>query len=314
MQVAKQDITNAAAVIKAAKRIVIIAHRSPDGDTLGCNLALYHALSKQTDKKVLPVCIDRPSDRLHFLPGLRKLKQDFDPADFDLAISLDAGDKSLLIFWEQKEALRTGKLPLLNIDHHQGNDHYGTHNLVVTTAAATALPVYYLLKLLKLEITADIATCLMTGFYYDTGSFMHPNTNAEIMSIAAQLTEKGAELTTISKKMLNTNPLNRLHLWGRVLERIHLNDQQIASSAITQTDFAETKTEPEDISGIIDYLNMIPQNKMAIMLHEDFKGNIKGSLRTKRTDINLAKIAHHLGGGGHAQASGFSIPGKLKTT
>ncbi len=45
---------------------------------------------------------------------------------------------------------------------------------------------------------------------------------------------------------------------------------------------------------------------------EDRKGNIKGSMRTQRDDIDLTRLAGLFGGGGHKKASGFTIPGKLK--
>ena len=45
---------------------------------------------------------------------------------------------------------------------------------------------------------------------------------------------------------------------------------------------------------------------------EDGRGNIKGSFRTQREDIDLSALAGMFGGGGHRKAAGFTIPGKIE--
>ena len=62
---------------------------------------------------------------------------------------------------------------------------------------------------------------------------------------------------------------------------------------------------------MIDYLNMVPGTEYAVVLSEDSRGNVKGSMRTQK-DVDLSEIAKNYGGGGHPKASGFMIPGKLK--
>ena len=57
---------------------------------------------------------------------------------------------------------------------------------------------------------------------------------------------------------------------------------------------------------------MVPNAKYALLLNEDRKGNVKGSLRTKNSDVDLSLIAAQFGGGGHPKASGFMVEGKLE--
>src|SRR3990167_172229 len=162
-------------LMRRTKNIVIISHRSPDGDAIGANLALKHAL-KQWGKSATSACVDFLPDYGFILPGSLEYVNDFDLNTTDLVISVDCGSHKLVKFHETKPDIFSGKIPFINIDHHPSNDYFGTHNLVHDTAAAASFTVYHLLKYGKFDITPEIASCLMLGIYYDTGSLMHSNT------------------------------------------------------------------------------------------------------------------------------------------
>jgi phosphoesterase RecJ-like protein len=49
-------------LLREAKQIVITSHRSPDGDSMGCSLGLYHYLKKQN----FPVVVCHPDIHRHF--------------------------------------------------------------------------------------------------------------------------------------------------------------------------------------------------------------------------------------------------------
>ena len=48
-----------------------------------------------------------------------------------------------------------------------------------------------------------------------------------------------------------------------------------------------------------------------LLLREEKKGCIKGSLRTMRPNIDVSVLAQFLGGGGHAKASAFTLAGQI---
>jgi len=299
-------------LLKNANNILILSHRGPDGDTIGSNLALRHALEEQWGKKVTSACVDPPPDYARVLKGAYHYVNDFNLTDYDLRISVDCGAHYMFRFHETKPEILTHDVPFINIDHHPSNDNFGTHNLVHDTAAAAVFTVYHLLKYLHFKITPDIASALLLGLYFDTGSFMHSNTTSEVLEMGGELISYGADRRTIVKALLHTNPVAQLRLWGRVLKRARLSQKHAVISAITEQDFIECDATPEDLSGVIDFLNAVPESKFAILLAEDQKGNIKGSMRTQRDDIDLTKLAGIFGGGGHKKASGFTLPGKLE--
>ena len=81
---------------------------------------------------------------------------------------------------------------------------------------------------------------------------------------------------------------------------------------MTDTDVEEIEKLPlGSFEGFAETLNTLPQAKFAMFLRQDGEV-IKGSLRSDTfKDVDVSKIAHIFGGGGHKLAAGFSVAGKL---
>lgn len=295
-----------------AQKIAIISHSGPDGDTIGSNSALRLALEQQAHKQVVSVCADEIPERFLFIPLADTFQEDFKVSDFDLIIAVDVAAKHMLKFHETKPELLNGQTQLINIDHHHSNEGFGTLNLIQPDAPAVAMIIYDLLVFCGFEITPEMATCLLSGIYYDTGGLKHSNTTVEAYKVAAKLIQYGANPEIISQKMFRNMPVKKMKLWGRIFDKIHATTDNIIVSSVHKHDFISTQTEYEDLSGIVEYLNMIPNGRFCVMLSEDDKGRVKGSMRTLREDVDLSEIAGKFGGGGHKQASGFAVPGELK--
>lgn len=300
-------------LLAGAKKIVIISHRGPDGDTVGANLALRLALKHQWNKNVVSACVDAVPSYCDFLPEVGGFMADFDRDDADALVFVDCGASYMSKFHEKKSDLFSGTPPVINIDHHASNDNFGQINIVNSSAASATQILYGFLIFCGFKITRDISTCLLNGLYFDTGSFMHSNTTPEVLNIAGELLWRGADFKKIARKQFNSTSFPQLKLYGRIFEKIKVNDKQVVASAVSEKDFDETGAKLEDTTGAIDYLNSVPDGKMCCLLYEDRKGTIKGSFRT-RDEIDLAALASRFGGGGHKKAAGFSLPGHLIET
>jgi len=311
MCISDSDFIAAKNIISGAQKIVIISHRGPDGDTVGANLALRRALKEQWGRQVISACVDTPPANCDFLPEVSEYVNDFDLNWPDLIIVVDAGAHYMTRFHETKPEIFAGKPPVLNIDHHASNDFFGTVNLVDAEAASATHIIYHFLKRCGFKIDRQIATCLLNGLYYDTGSFMHSNTSSAVLETASELLWKGADFKTIAKKQFHTMPVRQLKVYGKILERARVNSKKIAVSTVTTQDLDEIGASPDDTTGSIDYLNSIPEGSFCCLLYEDRRGTIKGSFRTRDSNVNLAKLAKVFGGGGHEKAAGFSFPGHL---
>jgi len=307
----KVGFQKAKATLLNAERICIISHRSPDGDAVGSNLALRMAL-ENLGKKVVSACVDPiPTDSL-FLEGADSYVNDFNYEDFDAIVSVDCGALKLVKFHETKPELLSGDKPFINIDHHSSNDHFGTVNVVDQNACATAIILYKFFGFCGWKISIDMATALLHGIYFDTGSLMHSNTTAEVLMVASDLMMKGANLKRIVKELFHTTPVKKLRLWGKILERSYVNEDGVTVSAVSKQDYFATGANSKDTGGAIDFLNAVPDSRYCVLLSEDERGIVKGSLRTQRDDVNLSEIASQWGGGGHAKASGFGVEGHLQ--
>ncbi|MBI2464029.1 bifunctional oligoribonuclease/PAP phosphatase NrnA [Candidatus Peregrinibacteria bacterium] len=298
--------------LEKSENILIITHKKPDGDALGSSCGFHHAL-RLIGKKNTMACIDTAPEYLKFLPGIDELQNDFNLEEYDVVVTLDCGAFYMSKFHEKHENLFSHeKRTVINIDHHPSNDFFGNINLVDTHAASTSIIIYKLLQFFQIPLNRDIASCLLTGIYTDTGSFMHSNTTSEVYKIAADLIKHGGKFRQIAKNCFCTTPITTMKLWGKILNNIKINEDGIIMSVATQEDMKETHATQEDISGVIDLLNSISDAKMSVLLAEDDHGNVKGSFRTQKEDVDLSKIAGVFGGGGHKKAAGFMIPGRLE--
>lgn len=298
-------------LIETAQRILLLSHRRPDGDTLGATCAINLAL-QNIGKQTVMACVDTPTERFSFLPNIRKFVKEFDFRSFDLIIVSDAGAHYMTQYHEIYPGIFSGEIPVLNIDHHASNDFFGTVNMVDPHAASATVVIYRWFRFLNILINPGIATSLLAGIYNDTGSFMHSNTTHEVFLTAADLVKNGGKVYPISRHMFRTATISSLKLWGRVLENIKITSDNAAISVLTKKDFDECGSDSEESSGVIDLLNSVPGAKFSLLLTEDDKGQVKGSFRTQREDIDLSALAGLFGGGGHKKAAGFSIPGRIE--
>ena len=292
--------------MEKAGRIALISHKNPDPDTIGSNFALRMML-EDIGKMADTVCIDENPFDFSFLQKKYKVLREFDSEKYDLIIALDCGSESQTHFLKEKF-----KQTIINIDHHASNNNYGNINLVMANAASTKIIIFSLLKSWNVIITPQMASCLLIGIYFDTGSFMHSNTDETVYEIAGRLVSLGAKRKDIIEALYRKHTPEKFKLWGKILGNARLTGKNVLISGVQAKDFKECNATSHDLTGIIDFLGTVKDNRFTTLLCDEGEGIIKGSLRTRRNDINVSEIASRLGGGGHQKASGFSVKGKLK--
>jgi phosphoesterase RecJ-like protein len=247
--------------------------------------------------------------QLQFLPGSSLVTDDIDKSIYDLLII--SGCSNLKRIGNEKiENLET---KILNIDHHKDNTNYGHINIVDQNKSSVAELAYDLFTANKWTINSEIATCLLTGIFTDTGSFMHSNTQSSTLKTAGELMSKGALIHTVAKNTFQGKDLKALHAWGKALDNAFFDkNNKIIYSIITEGDLVELgNIPPSTFEGLVETLNKVPEAKFAMFLKQDGE-NVKGSLRSETyKGVNVNLIAKMFGGGGHTLASGFSLIGKL---
>jgi bifunctional oligoribonuclease and PAP phosphatase NrnA len=294
--------------IRNAESVVLACHVNPDGDALGSLLGMSLAL-RALGKSTYPTWGSEPvvpPPSLMFMPGADSLIQPSElPDEFDLFVALDCGAAHRL---GDIEKLAADSDPLINVDHHPGNDEFGTLNVVVDFASSTSEIVAFLLKDAGATFDHDIATCLYTGVVTDTGRFQYGNSSPETLRLAADLLSYGVQAPKIALEVFESAPFTYLKLLGRVLERATLfEEQRFVYSWITRKDLKETGVGADETDLLIDAVRATRDADVAAIFKEQKDGDFRVSLRSKGP-VSVGEIARAHHGGGHELAAGYTSP------
>jgi phosphoesterase RecJ-like protein len=304
-----QEIINKLA---SARKIFLATHENPDGDAVASICAFAEWL-RLLGKEFYLFCADEPDDGFHFLPQMEKINrrmEEVDFGEFDVIIVLDCGT---LRRTKIETEIKASNLLIINIDHHISNDEFGQINLVDADAASTTQLLYELFKYSKLEISRQLASCILTGIITDSGSFAYAATNANTFSVASEMLTRGANVRAIVNYTEKNKNLSTLKAWGYALSQMHYNgNYDIAYTVITQEDLIKFNITKQDLEGLASFLNNLKDAKIILVLYELGDGRVKGSLRTNLINIDVARLAQVFGGGGHRKAAGFEVEGKLE--
>jgi phosphoesterase RecJ-like protein len=294
-----------AELLRAGGEVLVVTHVHPEGDALGCQLALGCVAERWGCKVTMALSGGWP-EQYGFLPGIDRIVV-ADHIEGRFAATVVADCAAL----DRAGGLVTVPDPrfgtVVNIDHHEGNPGYGEINVVDPEAAAAGEVVYGLLERWGVPLDADLALWLYTALSADTGSFSFPNTRPATLRAAAHLRELGVDVATVTYQLFGRTSLPRLHLTGRMLSRA-TQEGPIAWGAIFHDDFVQTGTTALDTENLVNMINDVHGTRVGILFREDAPGKFKISLRS-RAGVNVAEIARVFSGGGHREAAGCSIKG-----
>ena len=202
-----------------------------------------------------------------------------------------------------------GDAPIIVIDHHITNLHFGDLNYVDPTAAATAQIMVALADALPTPISHAAAVCLLTGLATDTLGFRTSNVTPQVMQTAVRLMETGADLSVLISRTLAARPVSAMKLWGLALANLQ-HTGRVVWTAVSN-DMRARAGEPADgESGLVSFIMGTPEADVAAVFSETPEGAVEISLRA-HPGFDISQLALELGGGGHPQASGCTLAGPL---
>ncbi len=297
------------------RTFLITTHVRPDGDAIGSQLALYHALRKLGKKVVLRNDSPVPAN-FRFLPGSPRIGTE-GPLPFqpEAAIVLDAPSPGRV----GKVEKELEKIPtVLNIDHHVSNTRYGKANWVSPKSSSVGEMIFHLVPALGVKLSRPIALCLYTAVLTDMGKFQFmvtPESGVRIFKLLAELVETGLVPYEIYKKVYNLYSTAPLKLLGDALATIRFSAGGEISYLDVTRKMQERWGERDDNA---DHLISFPRDvitvRVAILFTELPGGRVKISFRSKEPGlIDVNTIASGFGGGGHPAAAGAEVKGSLKT-
>lgn len=302
-------------LIDDAERIVICAHRSPDGDALGSSLGLAGYLRSQGKEPF--ICVpDMFPDFLQWMPGAQGIVR-YDKHPETVENAMMAADLIFCLDFSQEERLgdmapllRKSKADRVVIDHHPSPTIFNkvlVSQPKMSSASEVVFRVIWQLGGFG-QLTRQDAICLYCGMMTDTGGFTYNSSQPEIYFIISQLLTKGFNKDRIYRNVYHTFSEWRLRLMGYVLyEKLNVfAPKRAAYFTLTRQDMKRFHYMKGDAEGLVNMPLQMKGIKLSISLREDTEHEnlIWVSLRSV-DDVSCTKIAEkYFNGGGHLNASG----------
>lgn len=280
---------------------LILTHKRPDGDTVGCAVALCLALRKLG--KTAHVLPNEDASSL-FAPywGDALAPAGFTP---ETVVSVDIASEGL---FPQSAETYKGRVDLA-IDHHGSNTGFA-RNLCLEADKAACGEILYHIITHWFPVEADMALPLYVALATDTGCFLYSNTSPNTHRVAAALMETGIDAAWVNKRHFRTKSYTRLRLEGHLVETMDLHDGgAIALAALSLADQERLGATREDLEDIAAYVGQLEGVETAVTIQELTPGECKLSVRTGGLDASA--VCALLGGGGHPAAAGCTVMGSV---
>lgn len=285
---------------------------NPDGDALGSALGLHFYL-KEIGLEATVISPNEYPEFLYWMPANDIVIRHSKKAK---AVEAAINNADFLVCVDFNDPERAGKLGLLinaysgkklMIDHHLQPKNFADIIISDTSVSSTAEMVARLVKALGDQklISADMATCLMTGIITDTGVFSYNSSLPETYEIVSLLLEKGARKDQIVSSVYDTFSYDRMRLMGYLLNEkmVYLPEYNTTYASLTLNELEKFNYTTGDHEGFVNLLLSIKGVKLALMYLER-NDHVKVSLRSKG-DFSVNDMARkHFNGGGHKNAAG----------
>lgn len=293
----------AAAFLRQHDNYLILTHKRPDGDTIGCAVALCELLWGIGKTAWLLPSLDATRLFTEYLDG-HTAPEGYAP---DTVVSVDVAGLGLL----PPNAGPYRDRVDFAVDHHPSNEFFARETWLEADKAACGEIIYKLAGELGVMNEA-IAAALYVAVSTDTGCFVYSNTTPNTHRVAAELMAAGAPYRRLNKKHFRTKSMRRMLLESLILQNLRLHfDGSVAVAPISLEMMAQAGATNDDAEDIAAFVGQIEGIQHSATIRELRPGECKISLRTNSDLLNATAVCARLGGGGHKAASGCTVYGTV---
>ena len=302
-------------LISTAQSVLVVCHKSPDGDAIGSSLGMAEFL-RQRGKDVTVIVPDQYPDFLHWLPNSEKIvryDKHPDKCDMlfkiaDLIVCLDFNTPSRVE--DMEPALVSSPARKILIDHHLKPDVDA--DLVISQPEASSASELVFRVVWQLggfpELGKAFAIPVYCGMMTDTGGFTFNSTRPEIFFIIGELLTKHIDKDKIYRNVYHNYSYDRIRLMGYVMyeKLVYLPEYHASYYAITRDEQKRFNFIKGDAEGLVNIPQQIKGLKLSISLREDTeKPNLVWVSLRSVDDFPCNLVAERFfNGGGHLNASG----------
>ena len=279
--------------------IIIHRHNRPDGDALGSQIGMKHLLQENFPHKQIYMVGDG-AGYLSFMEG--SVMDEIPDSTYEgaLALVLDCGSPHLVSDDRYKLAARTVRL-----DHHIFSGAFCDTEVIDSSYESCCGMVTHFAMESGLCLNPAAAKALYTGMLTDSGRFKYDSTTARTFRLASFLMEQE----------FDTNEIFR-HLYADTFESKKLKAEFLLKTQFTPNRVAYIYTTREELRtlnvstftvsrGMVNTMADIKGTDIWVNFTEAEEG-VLCEIRSAGPNIN--PIAVKYGGGGHAKASGATVP------
>ncbi len=297
--------------------VVIYPHVRADGDAYGSSFALVGALKKLN----IPVLVlleetasvegagDIFAQDCIVWPEASKAQKLAVFEQQAMAIQVDSSEKSRLA---TRDEVYFSSPEQAVIDHHINSRANGGLFFIDRTAGANVELIYTLILLLEEKtgldlMDHDIALVLYIGLLTDTGGLSYDNTGPETLVIASELIQYDLDVAGINNHLFKEKEWEIYQFEAELARKAKLSDGgDVAYLTVSQDFIHEHKAKDHYLEHMPATLRNIKGVKASLMLRETIGGDYRGNLRSTG-DVDISLVANAFNGGGHKNASGFTI-------
>lgn len=299
-------------LIEAANSLVVIQADNPDADSLGSALAMEGILADM-GKTVHMYCgVDMPA-YLRYISGWDRVQSEI-PPDFDASILVDASTMTLLEKLSASPYIgRIRQKPAIVLDHHEivENGVDFAHVIINEhTRASTGELIYVLAKQLGWPLSNETQTDIMYSILGDTQGLTNQLASAETYRIMAEMIDAGVSRPSLEEARREFGKMEPaiFSYKAELIKRSETtSDGRIASVVIPQAEISRYSPLYNPAPLIQGDMLQTRGVELAIVFKQYNDGKITGAIRANATAPVAARLAEHMGGGGHAFASGFKV-------
>ena len=279
--------------------IILHRHSKPDGDAMGSQIGLKHIIRENFPEKTVFAVGDEP----RFFGFMEDSVMDELPDsawEGALAVILDCGSPHLISDSRFHLAART-----VRMDHHIFGGKIADAEVIDTGYESCCGMVADFALESGLRLNPLAAKSLYTGMVTDSGRFRYDGTTARTFRLASFLMEQRFDTNDIFRN-LYADEFSGKQLKAKFILKIQFTANKVAYIYTTREEFAQLGVDTFTVSrGMVNTMADI----RGVGIWVNFTETENGVLcEIRSADKNINPIAVKYGGGGHAKASGATVP------
>ncbi|GAB4157172.1 MAG: bifunctional oligoribonuclease/PAP phosphatase NrnA [Candidatus Dojkabacteria bacterium] len=299
--------------INKAEKIILTMDGRYDPDAVVSSTVLHNVILRELKKEIyMTYCgtlnhdVDKFSDKKLYHENTDPSEIDF--SKFDLHIMIDSGTKDKI---STKSGYQPQSIiPIINIDHHDDNDGYGSYNYVKHGYPSASYVLYELLTSINIELTQSEKELILLASITDTNFFQNTLASGNsFIQIGEMIQKEQLDYHKVLQSLVMNKPEANFILRKLVYKNLTIDHEN--SYAYSWATLAEVKEIGLDWKKVterhVDLFKSMESVKFVFFVTELADSNYELSMRSRDLEFSVLDILKVWNGGGYKVAGGAKL-------